>query len=361
MPEPYTLTSLFLYLTDRCNLRCAHCWISPRYSSKKDAGIPLAPLKKIVQEAKTIGLNTVKLTGGEPLLYRDIDELLLFLKDEAIGISIETNGTRIDERIARLFKESGVNQVSVSLDAASKEIHDRLRGSSGAFEKTVRGIRLLTDNDINVQIIMVLQRQNRDEIPDMLKLCDALKASSLKINHLLPFGRATEAFKRGENLDLDELTRRYQWVKEHQGAFSDLNIIFDLPVAFRTLDEIKQEGICECRIHNMLGVLANGDFCICGIGQTAPELRIGNIRTHSIRAVWNKSPILDELRDSLPLKLTGICGDCIFKFQCLGCCRANAYAVSGNLYAPYFLCQTLYDENRFPESRCLNQEITKVN
>ena len=321
----------------------------------------MAPLQKTVQEAKTIGLKTVKLTGGEPLLYRKIHELILFLKDEAIGVSIETNGTRIDGKIAGLFKKNGVNQVSVSLDAASKEIHDRLRGVCGGFEKTVRGVRLLTDNNINVQIIMTLQRQNRDEIPEMLKLCDALKASSVKINHLLPFGRATDAFRRGENLDLDELTRRYQWVMEHQGSFSDLNIIFDLPVAFRTLDEIKQEGICECRIHNMLGILASGDYCICGIGQTVPELRIGNIRTHSIQTVWNENPILEELRDSLPLKLTGICGDCIFKFQCLGCCRANAYAVSGNLYAPYFLCQTLYDDKRFPESRCLNQEITQVN
>ena len=136
MSNPYTLTSLYLYLTDRCNLRCAHCWISPRYSLKKDAGIPILPLKKTIQEAKIIGLNTVKLTGGEPLLYENIDKLLLFLKDEDLGISIETNGTLIDKASAALFKKCSVRQVAVSLDAASKEIHERIRGVSGCFEKT---------------------------------------------------------------------------------------------------------------------------------------------------------------------------------------------------------------------------------
>lgn len=316
------------------------------------------PLQQTIQEAKTIGLNTVKLTGGEPLLYRKMDDLLLFLKNEALGVSIETNGTLIDQQTADLVKACGVDQVSVSLDAAAPEIHERIRGGVGSFGKTVSGIRLLVERDITVQIIMTLRRKNRDEIPDMLTLCNRLGVSSIKINHLLPFGRGTAAFRRGENLDLDELIERYRWVKDHQDRYAAQEIIFDLPVAFRTLDEITQNGICECQIHNMLGILATGEYSICGIGQTVPELRIGNIRNQSIKEIWRKSPALEELRNRLPQKLTGICGECIFKFQCLGCCRANAYAVSGNLYAPYFLCQALYEENRFPESRCLKTEMT---
>ena len=358
MIECPPLTSLYLYLTALCNLRCSHCWISPQYSSIGDSGTPIDPLKKTIRDAKKIGLNTVKLTGGEPLLYGRLNELLLFLNNEALTVSIETNGTLLGEQIVKTFKNTGVSQVSVSLDAPSEKIHDELRGVRGSFRKTVQGIQLLSQKDLNAQIIMTLQRKNHAEVPDMLKLSENLKVSSVKINHLLPFGRGAEAFRRGENLDLDELLQLYQWVHDNQNRFSDFEIIFDLPVAFRSIEEIKRKGICECQIHNMLGILANGDYCICGIGQTVPDLRIGNICDHSICEVWRESPILQELRESLPSKLTGICGDCIFKFQCLGCCRANAYAVSGNLYAPYFLCQSLYDENRFPESRCLKIENT---
>ena len=72
----YPLASLYLYLSDKCNLSCRHCWISPDYSEKATHGIPLEHLKETILEAKTIGLQSVKLTGGEPLLYRDINALL---------------------------------------------------------------------------------------------------------------------------------------------------------------------------------------------------------------------------------------------------------------------------------------------
>ena len=350
----FPLSSLFLYLTDSCNLNCSHCWISPRHSGEKDNGIPPDILKETILEAKTIGLSAVKLTGGEPLLYHHLEALLLLLKDEALTVSIETNGTLIDKRVADMLYHAAVDQVSVSLDAAAKEIHDELRGVRGCFLKTIEGIRRISDKELNVQIITTLQHKNKDELFELFKLCEQLGVNSIKINHLLPFGRATHTFQRGGNLGLNDLMALQQWTYDHRDLFPDLDIVFDLPAAFRTIDEIKQNGICECQIHNILGILSNGDYSICGIGKIHPDLTMGNIHTHSIRDVWEDSSILRDLRDSLPLQLKGICGDCIFKFQCLGCCRANAYAVSGSLYAPYFLCQSLHDENRFPESRCIS-------
>lgn len=356
MPDSHPLSTIFLYLTDRCNLRCSHCWISPRFSEETDSGLPIAPLKKAIGEAGPLGLSSVKLTGGEPLLYRDLEELLRFLRAEGLGVSIETNGTLIEERTAELFKMTGISQAAVSLDAACERIHDDLRGAGGCFERTTAGIRLLSDAGLNVQVIMTLQRKNASEIEGLLKLCTESGVSSVKINHLLPFGRGAGAFRRKENLELDELIDLYRWTREHRDLFPGIDIFFDLPVAFRSTDEIKEKGVCECRIGSMMGILSNGDYSICGIGQTASELRIGNIRVDSIRDIWCGSPVLRELRESLPSKLTGICGNCIFKFQCLGCCRANAYAVSGNLFAPYFLCQSFFEAGSFPDSRCIEQK-----
>jgi len=75
------------------------------------------------------------------------------------------------------------------------------------------------------------------------------------------------------------------------------------------------------------------------------------IQTASISDVWKNNAILNELRKSLPGRLKGICNKCIFKFQCLGACRANAYSLEKDLYAPYFLCEELYESGRFPQSR----------
>lgn len=349
----YPLTTLYLYLADQCNLSCNHCWISPAHSDRKGNGIPIDSLKKTISEAKPLGLQSIKLTGGEPLLYRDLGSLLGFLAGEEITILIETNGTLFNSEILDNIRSCEVDQISVSLDAGTAEIHDKIRGMDGSFSRTLEGLRLLSEKGFTFQIIMTLQRRNSLEIPNLISLCEELGASSLKINHLLPCGRGKEVFKKKQNLDPGELLSLYQFVEREFSSMNNLDIIFDLPVALRSIENIKRRGISECRILNILGILANGDFSICGIGQTMDALRMGNIRHDSIGDVWRNNPILDDLRKSLPKQLKGICGHCIFKFQCLGSCRANAYAVNKDLYAPYFLCQESFESGFFPDSRVI--------
>lgn len=350
--EPdYPLKDLYLYLSDHCNLCCTHCWISPKFSQDQQDSISLDALKKTISEAKSLGLQGVKLTGGEPLLYPDLIELLKFLASDKFTIFIETNGILIDRKMIESFQSSDVAQISVSLDSASEEMHDGIRGVKGSFHHTLKGLRLLSDSGLNFQIIMTLQRKNRKEIPGLIGLSEKIGAGSLKINPLQPCGRAKDAFKRRENLELDELIRLHRMVEEEWSRQDNLEIFFDLPVAFLSIEEIKRNGSGQCRILNILGVLANGDFSICGIGQTIDELRLGNLHQISIREVWENNPVLKELRQSLPGKLKGICHHCIFKFQCLGACRAMAFSHARDLYAPYFLCQEFYDSGLFPSSR----------
>ena len=91
-----------------------------------------------------------------------------------------------------------------------------------------------------------------------------------------------------------------------------VEILFDVPLSFRSIDDIKNKTIDKCEIKNILGILANGDYSICGIGETYPELRMGNILENSVGDVWEKNPILCDMRRSLPAKLEGICHNCIF-------------------------------------------------
>ena len=350
----YPLQSLYLYLTDHCNLRCGHCWISPKIFNDQQIFIPLETLRRCILEAKSLGLQSVKLTGGEPLLYPELGELLRFLSSEELFVYIESNGILFDRKMVETFRTSKVEHISVSLDGASEELHDEIRGVKGSFQKTLQGLQILSDSGLNFQIIMTLQRKNREEIPGLVELSRKLGAGSLKINPLQPCGRAKQAFDRGDNLELDELIHLYRKVEEEWPPSHNLEIIFDLPIAFRSIEDIKSGGGNECRILNILGVLANGDFSICGIGQTMNELRMGNLHQDSIREVWKNNPVLKELREFLPKKLKGICRKCIFQFQCLGSCRANAYGLTKDLYAPYFLCQQLFDSGLFPASRYLD-------
>lgn len=347
----FALTSLYLYLTDYCNLCCSHCWITPKFSRKQQKGIPLASLKNAIREAEPLGLQSVKLTGGEPFLYKDIAELLAFLASEKLSVLIETNGTLINKETVECLKTCHLDQLSVSLDAANEKIHDEIRGVKGSFKNTLEGLRLLAANGLNFQIIMTLQRKNQEEIPAVIDLSENLGAGSLKINPLIPWGRGKEEMNRRQGLDLGELLRLYQMVERRKVLRNDLEVFFDLPVAFRSIDDLKNTGINECRILNILGILGNGDISICGIGQTVHELRMGNVAHDSISEIWRNSLILKDLRQSLPGRLKGICRHCIFKFQCLGACRAVAYALTGDLYAPYFVCEKCFELGLFPSSR----------
>jgi len=350
--EPdFALASLYLYLTDYCNLCCSHCWISPKYSQNHQKGIPLASLKKAILEAKPLGLQSVKLTGGEPFLYEDISDLLAFLASEQISILIETNGTLIDNEMVERLKSCDLDQLSVSLDASTEAIHDAIRGVKGSFKNTVEGLELLSKHGLPFQIIMTLQRCNQQDIPGVIRLSESLGAGSLKINPLIPWGRGKEEIDGKRGLELEELLRLYRMVEKRDFLKNDLEVLFDLPVAFRSIENLKRTGINECRILNILGILGNGDISICGIGQTVHELRMGNLVRDSIGEIWQNSPILKDLRASLPGRLKGICRHCIFKFQCLGACRAITYALSGDLYAPYFFCEKFFEAGLFPPSR----------
>jgi SynChlorMet cassette radical SAM/SPASM protein ScmF len=349
----YPLTSLYLYLADRCNLRCGHCWISPSDESADTTWIDLAALKRVIEEAIPLGLASVKLTGGEPLLYPDWKLLVSTSVDRGLGVVLETNGTLIDAATAEFLKQTNTF-VSVSLDASDHKLHDRLRGVPGAYDRTLRGMDCLAKQGIAYQIIMTLQKQNRDHIPALLELADRFQAGSLKINPLIPCGRSAAIFDRGDNLSVAELRRLYAQTRRRAEAYSGLRVFFDLPPALLSVEDITGSGLSVCRILNILGILANGDISICGIGQNHSELRMGNISEDAINTVWQSHPLLEKLRDALPKRLQPPCDNCIFQFQCLGGCRALAFACDDDLLAPFFICREVYAAGLFPGSRLIH-------
>ena len=143
------LTSLYFYLTEGCNLACCHCWLAPKYDPEgtRYPTLDVSLFRKILDEASPLGLQNVKLTGGEPLLHPQIDKILDILKDRDLPVILETNGLLCDEKMAAHLAEIHDLFVSVSLDGATAEIHDRIRGVLGAFEKAIRGIKALVTGE----------------------------------------------------------------------------------------------------------------------------------------------------------------------------------------------------------------------
>lgn len=356
-PTPYPLTSLYIYLADKCNLRCGHCWINPSGEAKGTRWVEVAALAGVIADAVPLGLGSVKLTGGEPLLHPDWQTLVSIITDQGLEVVLETNGTLINARVAGFLKRKNAF-VSLSLDAADSDLHDRLRGVPGAFDRTLRGMECLAKQGFGFQIIMTLQRQNRNHIPALLDLANRCKADSVKINPLIPCGRGEAIFNKGDNLSVDELMRHYEDTLRRAASYPDLRVFFDMPPVFRSVKDLTGSGLHACRILNILGILANGDISICGIGQSHPSLRMGNIFRDAIADVWQSHPLLGKLRANLPKRLKPPCDNCIFQFQCMGGCRALAFACDDDLLASFFMCREMYDTGRFPASRRIHEQGT---
>ncbi len=336
------LREIYLYLTYRCNLSCAHCWIPPEGNQEEiDQKILISEIEK----ALPLGLRSVKITGGEPFCEPTLIKLIEEIRALGLGVRLETNGTMINKGITSDLYRLGVYSVSISLDGANPATHDGFRGREGSFQGTLAGIRLLVEQGIPVSLVCALHRGNMGEIEDIISLSQSLGVEILKFTPVLPMGRGKELKEENQLLSAGEILSLFQRYAKYAGVF------WHIPFAFWPVDSLRTRGNQRCLIHHILGILPDSRVSICGIGSGIKELVMGKIGEISIKDIWHDSPLLKEMRESIPGKLEGVCGKCIFKSFCLGFCRAEAFLRTERLTAPFWLCEQAYREGIFPLTR----------
>jgi len=352
------LNTLYLYISGSCNLACRHCWITPEYVGFEPQAhvasgrhVRLDDVAKAIREGKPLGLHSVKLTGGEPTLHPRFRELVALIAEEGLQITMETNGTLIDDDLAAFIRDTPrFSFVSVSLDGADAATHDALRSVEGSFRRAVAGIRSLVKVGYRPQVICTLHRGNIGQVDDVVALAEELGCGSVKFNLIQEMGRG-EQFAGQQGLSIEECIAENRRVEREIVPRSKVAIYFDIPFAFRPLTRILRGDLNHCGILTILGLLDGGDLALCGIGTSVPELVYGNIRQDNLRAVWCDSPGLVELRRVIPTGLQGICAECLHRDLCLGNCVANNYHATGRLDAPYRFCARADALGLFPPSR----------
>jgi len=354
----WMLNTIYFYLTEGCNLRCRHCWIGPGYepSGTSCATLPIDAFDSIIAQAKPLGLTSVKLTGGEPLMHPRIGEILDRIRAADLRLMVETNGVLCTPELARQMAACRGALVSVSLDGADASTHEWMRRVDGCFEKAVQGIKNLVAAGFSPQIIMTLTRKNVGQMEELVKMANGLGAGTVKFNVLQPHARGKNLADSGETLTMEELVKLGQWVETDLSARSRVKLYFDHPPAFRSLKTLfgsDSPGCGVCGMLGILGVLADGSYAMCGIGTTVPELVFGQAEKDKLADVWHKNPVISELRQGMPERLGGICGDCSMKAFCKGSCIAQNYAMSHNLWAPYWYCEEARKQGLFPETRLM--------
>ncbi len=348
------LNSLYLYLTEGCNLACRHCWLAPKLDvdGTRFPTLPVPLLETILNEAKPLGLSNAKLTGGEPLLHPEIVKILEIIRREKLTLTIETNGVLCTPELANEIAKSEKRFVSVSIDGTDAKTHEEVRRIPGSFEDACRGVRNLAGASISPQIIMSVMRSNIHQVDDVIRLGEELGASSVKFNIVQPTARGDSMQKAEQTLTVAELIELGTHVDNDLAPMTDLRLHFDFPLAFRPLSRLaSRDGCSVCGIFGILGVVASGHYALCGIGQQVPDLVFGMAGEDPLEKVWKQHPKLVELREGLPGRLEGICSRCLMNQRCLGSCVAQNYYRSGSYWAPFWFCEEAEREGLFPMTR----------
>jgi SynChlorMet cassette radical SAM/SPASM protein ScmF len=352
------LDTIYFYLTEGCNLRCRHCWIDPGHQTdgRSYRALDIGSFRSIIEQAVPMGLSGVKLTGGEPLLHPGIHEMIELIREKDLRLTVETNGTLCTPELSMEMAGCKAPFVGVSLDGANAETHEWVRGVRGCFQATLEGIRNLSGAGLNPQVIMTVMRRNKDQLEAMVRLAESVGARSVKFNLMQPTARGEKMHQAGEALRTEELVRLGRWVEEDLSPSTRLKLVFHQPLAFRPLGRMfgeQGDGCARCGILGIIGVLANGSYALCGIGEVVPELVFGHVETTSLRAVWENHPLLLEIRKGIPHRLEGICGGCLMKNICLGSCIAQNFYRHKSLWSPFWYCEEAQRLGLFPDSRIM--------
>lgn len=351
MANIFKLYTIYLNVTDRCNLKCAFCGVASRHSFTQE--LTKSEIFDLVDQAKDLGTTYCVLIGGEPFMRRDLGEIARYITSRGIRLGIATNGTLITERSLAYMDDINRDMLflGLSLNGANPSTHDSLCGVPGAFDKALRGIKVTSKKGIRLVIQTVLQSTNVLEIEDIAKIAIEHNAIYHVIPCIIPKGRGVSVVKES-NLDIGEILTVANKLADLSVRYG-ISVIINLPLALLP-PCLSEKGAMQCFWGiNFCGILANGDVALCHGSDfcnecMSNEFIAGNIRTQKLREIWNNSKMFTFLRSIDPDQFEGVCGKCIIRQYCRGYCRVHAYLEYGSIYAPESLCQWAYDKGLFP-------------
>jgi MoaA/NifB/PqqE/SkfB family radical SAM enzyme len=160
-------------LTYRCNNNCRHCWLRiPFDSPKRGEELALEEIKFIVSQARKMGCHKWLISGGEPMIREDFFEILEYITANAGSYAINTNGTFITPKIAKLLKKQGSKMIA--LYGATEKVHDHITRNPGSFEAAMRGFRYLKEAGTGFTVQIVPMRDNYHQFSQMIALAESL-------------------------------------------------------------------------------------------------------------------------------------------------------------------------------------------
>ncbi len=317
-------------LTRLCNLDCGHCYLDAvrRRNEATDELSTGDALNVLGQLAELAPGAMLVLTGGEPLMRKDLPELVRCSAQLSLMPVIGSNGIMLDGKRAAELRALGAAGVGISLDSATARFHDRLRGLPGAWEGARRGMQAAREAGLAILVQTTLFDENRHELAAIADIAESAGAMVLNFFFLVCVGRGVT------QTDLSQ--------EAYEASLVD---IVELQ---RLRPRLMIRARCAPYLRRVLGLHANeardghaewSNACLAGRsyfritpqGHVTPcpylPVKLGDLRESRLAEIWSGNLALADLRNGVP---GGKCGECDYRYSCGGC-RARAWAASGDL------------------------------
>lgn len=350
VPQKFTSPLFVVWnFTNRCNLKCKHCYQDSEHECIKDE-LSLDEKLAVVDQMGRMQIPMMAISGGEPTLSKDLLPIIRRAREYEMHLSLATNGTTLTPQRCEELAEAGLRYVEISLDSVDAARHDAFRGIPGMWEKTVRGARnVVATEGLRLGIAMCVHQGNIDEVEEMIRFAEEdLGAGCLAHFNFIPVGRGLTMVEG----DITPAQReRLLGILNAKMQAGGMGIISTAPQLGRVClaGAALDDGLVPCShagggsgtkarvVAKYLGgcgagrcyiaLEPNGNVTPCVY---LPHRVMGNVRSQPLEAIFRNSVFWDILNDRD--HRLGHCEVCTFRMYCGGC-RARADAYYGQLHA----------------------------
>ena len=313
---------LLAELTYRCPLQCPYC-SNPVEIAKYNNELSTEDWIRVLQQARKMGATQLGFSGGEPLVRRDLEDLIREARGLGYYTNLITSGVGMDADRVEKFKEAGLDHIQISFQASNEELNNYLGGTK-SFQHKQEMARVVKEFEYPMVLNIVLHRKNVDQIRDILDMTVDLNADYVELASTQYYGWSRVNI---EQLlpTREQLARAEVVAKEYQEKMKDrMKIIYVIPDYFENRPKACMNGWGSI----FLTIAPDGSALPCHAAAQLPGLEFPNVREHSIDEIWNGSDAFNKFRGFDWMQEP--CRSCPEKEKDFGGCRCQAYMLTGD-------------------------------